>query len=143
MLPRNLFVPLIGLCLYSQANNLNLCNNTAMMIIILALIIEQKEIEDLNGNGNDYSNGTTRSSGNNTNSGDTYTYNYGNQRSGYYDNGYYNNGYYNNGCCCNGCNTANNRSYNGYYPYPFYYPYGRSGNGYSCCNNCGCNTVVY
>lgn len=137
MLPRNLLVPLIGLCLYSQANNINLCNNTAMMIIILALIIEQKEIEDLNGN---YDTASTRTSGNNTNSGDTYTYNYGNQRNGYYDNGCYNNGYYNNGCCCN---TANNRSYNGYYPYPYYYPYGRSGNGCGCCNNCGCNTVVY
>lgn len=151
MLPQNLLVPLIGLGLYTQANNLNLCNNTAMMIIILALIMEQKEIQDLcDENDND--------------SGDTYNSYNGNQ---YTNNSqqptatfaqpvystvpvYYNNGY--NTCGCNNgygySNCGCNNGYNGYgYSNCGCNGYRTYNNGYSTCNNCNscnsCNNGYY
>ena len=43
----NLLLPLVGLGLYSQANNINLANNSTMLIGLFVLLQEQREIEHL------------------------------------------------------------------------------------------------
>lgn len=135
MLPQNLLLPLLGLGLYTQCNNINLANNTSIMIIFLALLIEQNKIDAL----------CTAQAHDNNHATNVYAQPYGQAYFApapvFYDN---------NSC---GCGCQNNTPYDNYPPH-FYGPYygnrtGYHNCGYNTCNTgysncgCGCHNNVY
>ena len=50
MLNTNLVLPLLALGMYSHCHNINLANNTSLLIIVLALALQQREISKIEDN---------------------------------------------------------------------------------------------
>ena len=49
MFNTNLVLPLLALGMYSHCHNINLANNTSLLIIVLALALQQREINKIEG----------------------------------------------------------------------------------------------
>ncbi len=119
MFNTNLVLPLLALGLYSHCHNINLANNTSLLIIVLALALQQREINKIedgitSDNTNVYRR-TTNTTYNNLNGQTTYTTasNFPNASFPYTVNcangncGYNYSTCYNNGCGGNCCQTYN------------------------------------
>ncbi|MCM1404388.1 MAG: hypothetical protein NC133_02720 [Prevotella sp.] len=63
-LSKNLIVALIGLGFYARCNNINLANNTTILLIILALLAKWQASEDSDNNVSSQSNNPTAQNNN-------------------------------------------------------------------------------
>ncbi len=113
----NLVLPLLALGMYSHCHNINLANNTSLLIIVLALALQQREISKIEDNMNNDNNTnvyrrTTNTTVNNGNSTTTFTTSsncpfcqQGNFTTLPFPANFNNGTWFNNGCNCqnNGC----------------------------------------